>query len=366
MVAALSAAVLIACGAGWAGAQGVQRASVVDAAPSAPSAEQNILLVGIDSRTDAHGEPLPAATLAALHAGSSSDGGDNTDTMIVIHIPAGGRTATAFSIPRDSYVHLAGDFGEHKINTAYTYGSVAARASLAADGVSGPALTVAADEAGAREAVATVQDLTGLPITHYAAVDLAAFSAISTAVGGVQVCLTSPTQDDYSGADFPAGVQTVEGASALAFVRQRHGLPNGDLDRIRRQQVFMAALSAKVLSAGTLGDPGALADILAAVQDDVVLDRSWDLFSFARQMQGLTAGAVTFVTVPTGSTDLSTPEDGTAVAIDPAQVRSFITQTVDPANTSRTGPRTIPAVPSTAGSDPPAPPISARAVPCIA
>jgi LCP family protein required for cell wall assembly len=329
-LATLSAVVVLASGAAWVSLHGVNGADVVAASAAADGA-QNVLLVGLDTRTDAHGNPLPADQLAALHAGSATDGGDNTDTMIVVHIPAGGGAATAFSIPRDSYVQLAGDFGDHKINTAYTYGENTARPQLSAQGLSGPALQVAAAQAGAREAIATVQSLTGLTITHYAAINLAAFDAISNAAGGVQVCLAAPTRDDFSGADFPAGVQTIGGSAALAFVRQRHGLPNGDLDRIRRQQVFMAALSGKLLSAGTLTDPSALAGILHAVDDDVVLDQNWDLLSFAEQLHGLSAGAVSFRTVPTGSTDLQTPDDGTAVQIDPAQVQAFIQNTIDPA-----------------------------------
>lgn len=340
----VSALVVLASGAGWLSLHATSQANVVDAA-TANNAEQNILLVGLDTRTDAHGNPLPTDQLAALHAGSTSDGGDNTDTMIVVHVAAGGGAATAFSIPRDSYVELADGFGHHKINTAYTYGENTARPVLAARGLSGPALALAAGAAGAREAIGTVQDLTGLTITHYAAVNLAAFDAISNAVGGVRVCLNAAVHDDFSGAAFPAGVQTISGPAALAFVRQRHGLPHGDLDRIRRQQVFMAALSNKLLSAGTLTDPVALPAVVAAVQDNVVLDQNWNLVSFAEQLHRLSAGAVTFRTVPTGSNDLKTPTDGTAVAIDPAQVQAFIHAATDPAPSSPATPTPPPRAP---------------------
>lgn len=342
----MSLLVLVATGVGWVKLRGGDGPDLVASGTSADGS-QNVLLVGLDTRTDARGDPLPADQLAALHAGSSSDGGDNTDTMIVVHIPAGGGAATAFSIPRDSYVTLAEGFGTHKINTAYTYGENTARSTLVAQGLSGPALAVAGAEAGAREAVATVQALTGLSITHYAAINLAAFDAISTAVGGVDVCLAAPTRDDLSGADFSAGVQTIDGAAALAFVRQRHGLPGGDLDRIRRQQVFIAALSAKLLSAGTLTNPAALTAILHAVDNDVVLDKNWNLLSLAEQLRKLSAGAVTFRTVPTGSTDLQTPEDGVAVAIDPAQVQAFIENAVAPR----------PPIPATVATAPPRAPV---------
>lgn len=224
--------------------------------PEGPAGEplevaQNILLVGLDSRTDANGNPLPQNVLDALHAGSGDDGGDTTDTMIVVHIPAGGAAATAISIPRDSYVDLAGGFGKHKINSAYSRGKNAAMSSLREQGLTGAQLEVKANEAGAKVAIQTVEQFTGLTINHYVAVNLAGFSALSEAVGGVEVCLKEPVQDKYSGASFPAGKQLLSGAQALAFVRQRHGLPNGDLDRIARQQAFLSSMARTVLDAGT-------------------------------------------------------------------------------------------------------------------
>ncbi|MGH3671551.1 MAG: LCP family protein, partial [Pseudonocardiaceae bacterium] len=96
---------------------GITTADVIDPPAQSPVDEQNILVVGLDTRTDAQGNPLPAQVLEQLHAGSADDGGDSTDTMIVFHIPAGGGQATAISIPRDSYVQLAGGFGQHKINS---------------------------------------------------------------------------------------------------------------------------------------------------------------------------------------------------------------------------------------------------------
>ena len=159
----------------------------------------------------------------------------------------------------------------------------------------------AASAAGARATIGAVQQLTGLPISHFAAVNLAGFADISTAIGGVPVCLRAPARDSYTGLSLPAGPQEVGGSQALAFVRQRHGLPNGDLDRIARQQVFLAGATETLLSTNTLADPFALARISEAVSRSVTLDAGWDVLGFARQMQGLSAGAVTFRTIPTGS-----------------------------------------------------------------
>ncbi|GAA3583082.1 LCP family protein [Amycolatopsis ultiminotia] len=305
---------------------GLTRANVIGAGDSSPLDEQNILLVGLDTRTDAQGNPLPPDVLKQLHAGGADDGGDTTDTMIVVHIPAGGGKATAISIPRDSYVRVAGDFGKHKINSAYTYGQTDAKNKLGADGVSGAQLETEAAQAGARTAIDTVQQFTGLRITHYAAVNLAGFYYVSQAVGGVPVCLTEAVHDPYSGANFPQGSQTVSGAQALQFVRQRHGLPNGDLDRIKRQQVFMGSMAKTILSAGTLADPAKLDDLIGAVKKAVVVDANWDILGFAQQLHGMSAGSIHFVTVPVVNISLKTPNDGDAVQVDPSQVQSFVRQ----------------------------------------
>ena len=324
----LSVVVMGVSGVAWAQLHalrgGLTTADVIDPGAANPLGEQNILLVGLDTRTDAQGNPLPQALLDQLHAGSASDGGDNTDTMIAIHIPAGGAGATAFSIPRDSYVQLAGGYGKHKINSAYTYAQVAAAAKLRAQGVGGAELNVQAAQAGAKNAIQTLQQFTGLTFNHFASVNLVGFYNISQAVGGVPVCLNTPVKDSYSGANFPAGPQTISGAQALAFVRQRHGLPGGDLDRIKRQQVFMASLAKTVLSGGTLTDPAKISALIDAVKKTVTLDQGWDVLGFAQQMQSMSSGKISFQTIPVLNVALRTPNDGEAVEVNPQQVQAAI------------------------------------------
>lgn len=351
-VSSLSVVVLLASGYGWAQLRhlerGLSRADVIDPpsataaargaaggvagsavsadsdAAVAGSADQNILLVGIDGRTDAEGDALPPALLEQLHAGGSGDGGDSTDAMIVLHVPAGAAWATAISIPRDSYVQIAGGWGYHKINAAYTYGKNAAAARLREQELGGSGLERASAQAGARTAIQTVEQLTGLAITHYAAVNLIGFDRISQAVGGVWVCLSAPTHDDYSGTDLPAGWQRLQGPQALAFVRQRHGLPGGDFDRIRRQQDFLAGLAQQVMATGVLVEPGALNNLVAAIRSSVTVDEGFDLLAQAAQLRHLGAGALTFATIPTGTPALATPQDGQAVQVDSDQVRAFV------------------------------------------
>jgi len=274
-----------------------------------------------------------------------NDGGDNTDTMIVIHIPAGGGRVTAISIPRDSYVSLANGFGQHKINSAFTYGKAAAQQQLQAQGVTGARLATLSDQAGAKTTIQTVEQFTGLTINHYAAINLAGFYFISQAVGGIPVCLKAPVHDSYSGANFPAGPQIVSGSQALAFVRQRHGLPRGDLDRITRQQAFMASMANTVLSTGTLTDPTKLTNLITAIKKTTVIDNSWDIMSFAQQLQGINPHDIQFLTIPIVNITLLTPSDGDAVEVDPQQVQGFIQHQIIDLSTTPTSPGpTSPAV----------------------
>jgi LCP family protein required for cell wall assembly len=184
-----------------------------------------------------------------------------------VHIPNDGSKAVAISLPRDTYVDIPGGYGKHKINSAYARAMLTARKDLQKTGVTDPKeLDVQANQAGARELIDTVQNLTGSTIDNYAAVNLLGFSEITKAVGGVDVCLNNNVKDEYSGANFTKGQHTISGVEALEFVRQRHGLPNGDLDRVVRQQVFMAGMARKVLSAGTLTNPGKLNDLIEAIK----------------------------------------------------------------------------------------------------
>src|SRR5699024_9420815 len=104
----------------------------------------------------------------------------------------------------------------------------------------------------------------------YAEINLIGFYLLSKAIGGVPVCLIEATKDPKSGANFPAGHFEVEGSDALAFVRQRHGLPGSDLSRVKRQQAFLAGALDKVLSVGTLTSPSALSDLLDTANRSLV------------------------------------------------------------------------------------------------
>jgi anionic cell wall polymer biosynthesis LytR-Cps2A-Psr (LCP) family protein len=155
------------------------------------------------------------------------------------------------------------------------------------------------------------------------------------------VCLNAPVHDPYSGVDMPGGRHLVSGPGALAFVRQRHGLGGGDLDRIARQHAFAAGLAQRVLTAGTLADPARLQRLADIATRYVVLDRGWDLAQALAQLRRISGDEFTFHTIPTGRPDLSTPVDGIAVEIDRDAVRTFVESLLEPTATpASTGPGT--------------------------
>ncbi|GAA4555705.1 LCP family protein [Pseudonocardia xishanensis] len=294
-------------------------------ATASPRRSYTALLVGMDSRTDARGEPLSPALLAEIHAGAD-EGELHTDTMMLVRVPAdAGAPVVTVSFPRDSYVDLADGSGRHKINSAYGRAYRAEQERLAGQGVSGADLDRRSREAGRAALVQTVEQFSGVTVDHYAEINLAGFVELTDTLGGVPVCLNAAVDDRaYSGVDLPAGPQTVTGGNALAFVRQRHGLDGGDLDRITRQQAFMAGLTHQVLATGTLTDPTRVADLIDVVTDYVVLDSGWNLEQLLGQLGTLAGADVVFRTIPTIRPDLRTPYDGVAVEVDEAAVRDFV------------------------------------------
>ncbi len=301
----VSVAVIATTGVTWAMlrdlSQGLTTSNALPGGAASKDGSVNILLMGLDSRKDQNGNDLPPAILDQLHAGDSSSGGYNTNTLIVMHIPNDGSRVTAFSIPRDDYVAVRGiPNNDHvKIKEAYGLKKAATEDAMSKQGVTDQkTLETAGREAGRKETVQTVQDFLGISIDHFAEVNLAGFYDLAAALGGVEVCLNHPVKDSYSGADFPAGHQTLNAAQSLAFVRQRHGLPNGDLDRTHRQQAFLASVTHKLSSAGTFTNLGRLQGLLDVAKKDVVISAGWDIATFIPQATNLTGGNVQFATLP--------------------------------------------------------------------
>lgn len=299
---ALSIAVVLTSGGfhlfSKAASSAIPRSKVLQGAAQSKNGDTNILLIGLDSRRDNDGNPISPELTKLLHVGPASIGGYNTNTLILIHLPAGGKKAVAISIPRDNYVNVPG-YGMKKIKEAYGYAKYAEDSRLYKEGVTQPAREHLARDAGRAATIATVSQFLDVPIDHFAEVNLLGFYDLANALGGIQVCLNKAVNDrQYSGAVFPAGLQTISGADALKFVRQRHGLPNGDLDRTHRQQAFIAGVITKFRTQGIFGDIGKLSSLLNVAKKDVVIDSGFDVLGFLPQAKALTSGNIKFHTLP--------------------------------------------------------------------
>ncbi|WP_367127241.1 LCP family protein [Saccharothrix sp. HUAS TT1] len=296
-----------------------------------------VVAVVVPLGADRGAAPDPAATGGApgtvLLAGLDDTG--NTDLVVLARVGPDGTTSAA-SVPRDSLVDVPGG-GVDKVSAVFRR----ARSAAEAEGRDGAA-------AGAEALVAAVESLTGVEVDHHATVDTAGFTALAEAVDGVDVCLRAAARDEHSGVDLPAGPQTVRGAQVLAFLRQRHGLPGGDLDRIARHQAFLRSVAAEL--AGD-ADPAALARVVDAVRDNVRTDPGWDLAGFARRL-GPTVRTATIPVEGVADTDR-----GQGLVVDPAAVREFMAGFFAddaPADTPTSAPAGAPTdAPTDAPSDPP-------------
>ena len=242
----------------------------------------NLLLVGSDSREGQ--DPI---------FGEADSTGNLNDVTMLLHISEDHSTASVISFPRDMYVPIpscpdpdGGSFSSmsrQKINTTLTYGGLACT-------------------------VLTVEKLTGLSIPFAAEVQFSGVMAMSTAVGGVPVCVAEEIQDEYTGTFLSAGEHTLAGYEALQFLRTRHGVGDGgDLTRINNQQLFMSSLVRTIKSAETFSDPVKLYSLAKAATSNMQLSTSLNnantLVSIALALKDIDLNKVVFAQVPTGSTE---------------------------------------------------------------
>lgn len=326
----LSVTVLVASGVLWAAYRKYNgQITRINALPASGNSEDrdvdgkdmNILMVGNDSRDSA-----TDAQLGAL--GTERSGGTaNTDTMILVHVPADGSRASLVSFPRDLWVEVPGLDGHRKLNAAYPNGS-------------GGGTSPEARGKGAQLLIKTISQLSGLRIDHYVEVDLLGFYNITNALDGIEVNLCKAQKEKDSGIDLPAGKQTIKGTQALSFVRQRKGLPNGDLDRIHRQQYFIGAVINKIISKDMLFKIGDLNRTLKAITKSLYTDQSFEPLELAQQMRDLAAGNVEFLTVPNkGPANV----DGASVVLpDEDALEPFFTSLSDGDANPPARPKTIP------------------------
>ena len=234
----------------------------------------NILVLGTDSRT------------SASDPSQWKEGAQRTDAIMIVQVSGDRKTVSVMSIPRDSWVEIPGH-GQGKINAAYSYG--------------GPSLTIH-----------TVENLTGIHIDHFAVANFESFVALTDEIGGVRVNLKTP--QTLAGKELGAGAQVLDGQQALAYTRERSSLPNGDFDRVKRQQTWMRSIVSRVLTNGTLSSPTALYSFLKTASRTVAVDESFTLNqmqSLALETRHLHSNDIAFMTVPTAGT--GTSADGQSI-----------------------------------------------------
>lgn len=221
----------------------------------------NILVLGSQTRDGQH---------EAVHIGNSTKlGTDLSDTAFLVHISADHKWTEVISIPRDVFVPIPAC--QDRLNPSVTHSAQSEGQFYDAMNEGGPAC-----------AVSTVEQMTNIRIDHFIELTFDAFIDLTNAVGGVQVCVPQPGINDpnYSGLVLSAGLHTVTGNQALAFVRDRHGLAGGmDTQRIRMQQQFMTALFNKLTANGTLENPVTLYKIASAVTSNITVDSDLDNFN---------------------------------------------------------------------------------------
>ena len=259
---------------------------------------ETFLIVGSDNREGANAE------------GTGFVAGERSDTMILVHLFGKTENVELVSFPRDSWVEIPSytDPRTHRTRAAH-------RSKLnSAFSQGGPALLIA-----------TLEHVTKMRIDHYLQVDFTGFKRMVNKVGGVDVCLTKPAVDRFSGIHLSAGRHHISGDVALAFVRQRHGLALGDIDRIARQQQFIGSLVNKVLSKGTLLDPFKLTGFLDAATSSLKVDddlKAGDLKKLALRLRHYNSKSVLFTTVPV--TSINARRDGQSVVVlDDAKVTTL-------------------------------------------
>ncbi|GGG21670.1 hypothetical protein GCM10007304_39360 [Rhodococcoides trifolii] len=236
------------------------------ARPAGTPGATNFLVVGSDARTTGP----TTGTDATEEAGDA-----RSDLIMLVQFHSDGRTAEIVSIPRDSWVPVPGR-GNDKINAAYAFG--------------GPTLLVQ-----------TVEALTRVRVDHFAVIDFFGFVAVTDSLGGVFVDVARETENE--GVTFYQGRNFLTGLAALAYVRQRVGLPDGDLDRILRQQNYLRALATKIRQVDPIRKPRQVDRVLKYITRAVSVDdtlSNLDLAKLAVAQRGLGPTDVSFLRAPVG------------------------------------------------------------------
>lgn len=352
-----AAVVLLVAGVGYFAQKTVGELGTSNIDTTGPSTgPMNILIMGLESRTYWNGTEIDHHLQTILHTGSA--GGEQTNTLILIHIFSGGKKAVAFSIPRDDYVKLYGTLGYagtpamNKIDDAYNAGM---QQEMINDRAQHPdwsnaQVNLDGNEAGRQATIDTVQALTGVHIDKFAELNLVGFYELAKAFGGIDVCLkgwpggesstgyipkdgnlsdpvTYSPVTGWQGSDFQGkiGYQHLSPEQALAFVRDRHNVPGGDIGRTQRQQAVLDYVLWQLKHEGALADTSKLSSIMSTASGYLAVPKGWNLLEFAGELNALSGSNMTFHTLPiTGTEDITAGNIGDVNTIDVAAIQKEV------------------------------------------
>ncbi|MFI6129998.1 LCP family protein [Micromonospora sp. NPDC051141] len=206
-------------------------------------------------RTDLDGA-LNYLLIGSDHRAGANAADQRSDTILIVHVPAGMRQAYLISVPRDLLVAVPAapgwPGGQDKVNAAYEHGG--------------------GGEGGARLLSATLTRLTGVRFDGAALVDFSGFTRVIDQLGGIRMCVDTPVRSIHTGTRFEPGCHQMDGARTLDYVRQRYDLPNGDYDRQRHQQQMLRAVLDRAGETHLRGDPVKLDRVLRAVGGALTVD----------------------------------------------------------------------------------------------
>ena len=255
----------------------------VDADPGSgrPAASKGLdyVLVGSDSRAG-----LTPAQQKELTTGSTKVAeGNRTDSIILVHVPSGDGQPAMISLPRDSYVPIAGH-GKNKINAAYTFG--------------GPKLLVQ-----------TIEQVTGVRIDGYVEIGFGGFASVVDSLDGVDICVAQAMNDSRAGINLAKGCQRLNGPNSLGYVRARYSDPLGDIGRVQRQREFLSAIMHRAASPATALIPWRYYGFATTAGAGLTVGEDTSLRDVTRVLQALRSvsnGQGLSLTVPVSNTALPT------------------------------------------------------------
>ena len=381
----VASGILVAAGAGYYAQKAVDSigtSSVLSGGPS--TGAMNILIMGLESRTYWNGTSINHHLGVLMNTGTddNGNGGNTTNTLILLHIFAGGKKAVGFSIPRDSYVQMVGTLGYgpkmSKIDNAYGY---AMFQQMNSDAKAHPTWTYAqrsilGNEAGRLAEVETVEALTGVKIDKFAELNLVGFYELAKAFNGIEVCvypwrggstssgylapngnLRDPVVTDSSGTHgsgsiVRAGIQHLSPEQALAFVRNRHNLPGGDIGRTYRQQAVLDYVLSNLKTSGVLSDVGKLTTLVGTAKDYLAVPKGWNLVEFGGEMDALTGHNLSLTTLPTTGTTDAPYGIGSVFTVDVPGIQALVQQafSTQPDGIKTPAPSAKPGTPASGGS----------------